>query len=57
MALTAARELYERFLIRARLEYKDKVGKIEDGEFGVMMDVYIVNDGLVIIVLDLKNRN
>ena len=54
---SAARELYERFLTRARSEYKDKVGKIEDGEFGAMMDVHIVNDGPVTIVLDSKNRN
>jgi D-tyrosyl-tRNA(Tyr) deacylase len=57
MGPTAARELYERFLTRARSEYKDKVGKIEDGEFGAMMDVHIVNDGPVTIVLDSKNRN
>lgn len=51
----AARHAYEKLLNRARTEYK-RGGKIEDGQFGAMMEVRIVNDGPVTIVLDSRNR-
>ena len=47
-----ATELYEYFL--------DKFAAtgipVENGEFGAMMDVYLVNTGPVTIILDSKNR-
>jgi D-tyrosyl-tRNA(Tyr) deacylase len=48
-----ARTLYEYFLSLAK-----KAGvKVEQGEFGAMMDVSLTNDGPVTIILDSRNRN
>ena len=41
---------------QARDEYGVRAGKIEDGEFGAMMEVHVVNDGPVTIIVDSKNR-
>jgi D-tyrosyl-tRNA(Tyr) deacylase len=51
-----AKPMYEKFLRRAREEYSSRAGKIEDGEFGAMMEVHVVNDGPVTIIVDSKNR-
>lgn len=51
---SSAKAMYEAFLQKAREEYG---GVIEDGEFGAMMEVNIVNDGPVTIIVDSKNRN
>ena len=51
---SSAKAMYESFLQKARNEYG---GVIEDGEFGAMMEVNIVNDGPVTIIVDSKNRN
>jgi D-tyrosyl-tRNA(Tyr) deacylase len=40
--------LYERFLELLR----ERVGRVESGEFGAMMDVELVNDGPVTILLE-----
>ncbi|KAJ3412349.1 D-tyrosyl-tRNA(Tyr) deacylase [Chytridiales sp. JEL 0842] len=45
---------YERFLERLREGYEE--GKIEDGEFGAMMEVEIVNDGPVTILIDSRDK-
>lgn len=47
-----ARRLYEHFLSLAR---KGGV-KVEQGEFGAMMEVELINDGPVTILLDSRNR-
>jgi D-tyrosyl-tRNA(Tyr) deacylase len=47
-----AQELYEYFLSLARRHGV----KVESGEFGVHMDVELVNDGPVTIILDSRNR-
>lgn len=54
MAADQSRLYYERFLQRLREEYKQG-GIVEDGRFGAMMSVDIVNDGPVTIILDSKN--
>ena len=47
-----ARALYEHFLSLAK-----KAGvKVEQGEFGAMMEVSLVNDGPVTIIFDSRNR-
>ncbi len=51
-----AKPMYEKFVSRARDEYGARAGKIEDGEFGAMMEVHVVNDGPVTIIVDSKNR-
>jgi D-tyrosyl-tRNA(Tyr) deacylase len=47
-----ARELYEYFLSLARR----RDVKVETGQFGVLMDVELVNDGPVTVILDSRNR-
>ncbi len=47
-----ATELYEAFI--KKLRQQDV--KVASGEFGAMMDVYLVNEGPVTIILDSKNR-
>jgi D-tyrosyl-tRNA(Tyr) deacylase len=44
-----AKPLYERFVTRLRALFK---GSVEEGEFGAMMDVDLVNDGPVTLVID-----
>lgn len=51
-----AKPMYEKFLRRAREEYSSRAGKIEDGEFGAMMEVRVANDGPVTIIVDSKSR-
>ena len=51
--ITAARPdvavpLYERFVA----EVRERVGRVETGEFGAMMDVELVNDGPVTLLLE-----
>ena len=48
--------MYEKFMSKARDEYGGVRGEIEDGEFGAMMEVHVVNDGPVTIIVDSKNR-
>lgn len=48
-----ARRLYAHFLSLAR----EAGVKVEQGEFGAMMEVELVNDGPVTIWLDSRNRN
>jgi D-tyrosyl-tRNA(Tyr) deacylase len=45
-----AREMYIKFLEMLKKNYKED--KIEDGVFGAMMDVALVNDGPVTIVIE-----
>ncbi|HJU09663.1 MAG TPA: D-aminoacyl-tRNA deacylase [Candidatus Binataceae bacterium] len=47
-----ARELYEHFLSLARR----RGVKVENGIFGIHMDVELINDGPVTILLDSRNR-
>ncbi len=47
----AARALYEAFIQIAKRE----VGIVEQGRFGAMMDVHLVNDGPVTIILDTRS--
>ncbi|MGH7932574.1 MAG: D-aminoacyl-tRNA deacylase [Candidatus Binataceae bacterium] len=47
-----AERLYQYFLSLAR----ERGVKVEAGEFGVHMDVHLVNDGPVTIILDSRNR-
>jgi D-tyrosyl-tRNA(Tyr) deacylase len=44
-----AEPLYQRFSARLRDLFK---GSVEEGEFGAMMDVELVNDGPVTLVID-----
>jgi len=50
-----AKAMYESFLRKARETYEEK-NKIEDGEFGAMMDVRIENDGPVTVMIDSQNK-
>ncbi|KXN72342.1 D-tyrosyl-tRNA deacylase-like protein [Conidiobolus coronatus NRRL 28638] len=45
-----SRDFYEKFLNKLKQEYKPE--KIQDGQFGAMMDVEIINDGPVTFPLD-----
>jgi D-tyrosyl-tRNA(Tyr) deacylase len=47
-----AKELYEYFLSLAR----NRGVKVDSGQFGVHMDVELVNDGPVTIILDSRDR-
>lgn len=52
-----SRPIYESFLALLRAEYGDVVGaKVQDGAFGEMMAVNLVNDGPVTIILDSKEK-
>lgn len=44
----AARSLYEQFVAAAR----ERVAEVEEGAFGAMMEVELVNDGPVTLLLD-----
>ena len=46
--------LYQSFI--QQLE-NDLQKKIQTGEFGAMMDVFLINDGPVTILMDSKNKN
>ncbi len=46
--------LYQSFI--QQLE-KNLQKKIQTGEFGAMMDVFLINDGPVTILMDSKNKN
>ncbi len=48
MEVTAAREMFERFVQRAR----EKVAHVETGVFQAMMDVQLVNEGPVTLIID-----
>ena len=43
-----ARAMYSKFLSDLKQVYP----KVEDGEFGAMMDIELINDGPVTIILD-----
>lgn len=45
-----ARDFYASFVDRVRREYA--AGKVQDGVFGAMMDVQLVNDGPVTYIVD-----
>lgn len=47
-----ARAMYSKFL----LDLKQLYPKVEDGEFGAMMDVELINDGPVTIILDSHSK-
>jgi len=50
MKAIPAKVMYEQFLDSLKSKYEDE--KIQDGVFGAMMDVALVNDGPVTIVID-----
>ncbi|KAI2806003.1 D-tyrosyl-tRNA(Tyr) deacylase [Blomia tropicalis] len=50
MEQSKSSEFYKRFLDRMRQQYQDD--KIQDGQFGAMMEVNIVNDGPVTIQIE-----
>jgi D-Tyr-tRNAtyr deacylase len=45
-----AREFYQDFVQQVRTSYLE--GKVQDGVFGAMMDVSLVNDGPVTFIAD-----
>lgn len=47
-----AREMYSKFLSKL----KETHPKVQDGEFGAMMQVELVNDGPVTIILDSHSK-
>eukprot|EP00934_Nitzschia_sp_Nitz4_P006974 Nitzschia sp. Nitz4//scaffold190_size42200//1917//2399//NITZ4_007383-RA/size42200-processed-gene-0.56-mRNA-1//1//CDS//3329540117//6964//frame0 len=49
-----AREMYGDFLDMLRSNYQEE--KIQDGKFGAMMDVALVNDGPVTLVIESEPR-
>jgi len=50
MATEPSRQMYASFLEKLRLSYKAE--KIQDGRFGVMMNVSLTNEGPVTFTLD-----
>ena len=50
MKSAPAKEFYDQFLAKLRTDYP--LNKIQDGIFGSMMDVALVNDGPVTLVID-----
>ncbi len=52
MKTDEARSMYSKFLVDLKLVYP----KVQDGEFGAMMDVELINDGPVTIILDSHSK-
>lgn len=51
-----AKEMYDSFLGKLRRVVGDP-GRVQDGKFGAMMDVKLVNDGPVTFTLDSQDRS
>jgi D-tyrosyl-tRNA(Tyr) deacylase len=49
-----SREFYSNFLNHLKEKYQPE--KVQDGAFGEMMEVQIVNDGPVTITIDSRNK-
>lgn len=55
MAPTSGKEFYASFLDKIRTAYAED--KIQDGQFGAMMNVSLTNDGPVTVTFDSRDRN
>ena len=55
MKTEPALELYNKLLTKLKNDYDEN--KIQDGIFGAMMDVSLVNDGPVTIMIESKDGN
>jgi D-tyrosyl-tRNA(Tyr) deacylase len=55
MKSARSRDFYAHFLEQLREKYSSD--KIQEGAFGEMMEVQIVNDGPVTITIDSRNKN
>ncbi|KAJ1976111.1 D-tyrosyl-tRNA(Tyr) deacylase [Dimargaris cristalligena] len=54
MKSSLSKDFYERFLQKLKDDYR--ADRIQDGQFGAMMDVAIHNDGPVTIILDSRQK-
>jgi D-aminoacyl-tRNA deacylase len=55
MKSESARELYEQFIQTMKTLYDSVPNKIQDGRFGAMMDVALINDGPVTIIIESRS--